>query len=523
VQRGLLAAEAFAHSSDTVLNGKTPTAGSEVILTTQASASWLDVSPFVGFWQSGKARVTTTDEYVKVLDIQDPYTQVVGVQFRNTDSAFNSDAICTCLDHNQSWYDSCLVIGDGDGSVCFDIEASGGGDNLRVKNSIAIGNHASASRGYSMFYDCYALNCLAVVPDAITNSGGTGFVADSGSPTVKNCASFGYATDFSASGFDANSDYNASDGTNGPGTNAVDSLTFASQFVNDDTDFTLVSTSGLIGVGDVDTTESRQDLLGSWRAINCDIGMEEFQPASTSIRNRTTEWTSSATTTSVSQSHTVDSDGSDYLKLSIFLKADITVSVTPTWNTSETFTLVDQTTSSGNGADMHVYTYGLVDPTATTANIAYTVDSVNHVAHLATNYDVHHTAAAVADISTLISEDVNDTATNTTVFASGGTAGETVYGAACFKGGDGMPMTTSDTAFKILANGQTGTNGTNDLAFFVVDHIGGAADAFTGTWAVTDENAGHYLNIIDGAAGSAGNAPTGNIRGALGGPLAGAI
>jgi hypothetical protein len=51
-QRGLLAAEAFVHTVDTNLNGKTPTAGSEVILTTQTDASWLDVSPFVGHTRS---------------------------------------------------------------------------------------------------------------------------------------------------------------------------------------------------------------------------------------------------------------------------------------------------------------------------------------------------------------------------------------------------------------------------------------------------------------------------------------
>jgi hypothetical protein len=190
-----------------------------------------------------------------------------------------------------------------------------------------------------MFYDCYALNCVAVVPAAITNSGGTGFVADSGSPTTVNCASFGYATDFSASGWDANSNYNASDGTNGPGANSVDSLTFASQYTDDDTDFTLLSTSGLVRAGNRDATQGPQDALGFWRAINCDIGFEEFQPASAPTRGRYTTFTTSATVTTVSQSHTVDA-GMDGLALTISTLANITLTVAPNWNTSEALTLV---------------------------------------------------------------------------------------------------------------------------------------------------------------------------------------
>jgi hypothetical protein len=101
----------------------------------------------------------------------------------------------------------------------------------------------------------------------------------------------------------------------------------------------------------------------------------------------------------------------------------------------------------------------------------------------------------VGDASNFLSEDVNDAVTNTSVHASAGTSGESGFYSGCFKGGDGHPATDANS-FKIIAQGQTGTHATNDLAFYVADKLGGLASAITVTWNATDENASHYLEWI---------------------------
>lgn len=235
----------------------------------------------------------------------------------------------------------------------------------------------------------------------------------------------------------------------------------------------------------------------TWGATDqCSAALFEIVPDTDGVsRGATiTTFSSSSNISSVSDSHTVDAN-TTLLLVSISMEANHAISGNVTWNTSENMTLVDQTTSGGSGGLMHVYTYGLVSPTATTANIAYSLDTTsNNTHHTAVNYLGTETAS-VAAATNLLSEDVNDSATNTSVHSSAGTSGETLYFAGACHGGDADPASNA-TSFNELADSATGTNNANDHAFYIADLLNSAPAAITVTWSATDENASHFIEIV---------------------------
>ena len=194
-------------------------------------------------------------------------------------------------------------------------------------------------------------------------------------------------------------------------------------------------------------------------------------------------------------SHTVDV-GTTLLVVSIFFEAAETVTSAPTWSLGGTLTLVDATTSSSNAADMAMATYALANPTAGAGTVTIAVSSNDNSISTATNYLGTNVSATMTDNIVLIAEDVNDSTTNTTVFSSAGDSGNTLYAAGGFKGDDGTGVTVPTSFFEIFDAESGGGSANADIAAYVCDFIGGAAAACTWTWAATDENSGHYLQIL---------------------------
>jgi hypothetical protein len=200
--------------------------------------------------------------------------------------------------------------------------------------------------------------------------------------------------------------------------------------------------------------------------------------------------------TDASVTHTVDT-GTTLLVVTTMYEAGETVSGTPSWSLGggENLTLVDETTRSGSNNDMCISTYALASPTAGAGTVTVTHSSNDNYITTAVNYIGTKVSATMTDNIAFISEDVNDAATNTSVFASGGTTGNTLYAAGSFKGGDGDGITVPTNFFEIF-DGASGANAASDISGYVCDNLNGAADSCTWTWAATDENAGHYLEII---------------------------
>ncbi len=242
-------------------------------------------------------------------------------------------------------------------------------------------------------------------------------------------------------------------------------------------------------------------------------------------RGNTNSSTRSATGTDASVTLTVQA-GATLLVVTTMFEAGETVTATPSWSgngTPQDLTLVDATTSSGDNADVALATYALENPTAeTTGTITVTHSSNDNAISVATEYFGTNASATMTENIALLQEDVNDTGTGTTVFASAGESGNCLYGAAVGKGGDGTPA-SNGTSFNENFDGASGGSGSADISGYVCDLLDAAPEALTITWtfggAGTDENAGHYLEIkvLDtnfvvlpgkGAITLAGTAPT---------------
>ncbi len=264
LQRGLLAAEEFAVTSDTNLNGKNPSSTANgIVLTTQSGASFLDAVPFVGYYDTSKARWTTGTNYVSFI-VNDPYTWIDGVQFSTTQTG-TTDSTVQLGDATGVQALNCLAITRSTGYGAWLINSP-----AVAKNCIGIADSNGADEIFFIEYDAEAYNCIAICPSDQSPSGMIGFRRQSGTPLLVNCASFGCNTDYTASGWDSNSKNNASDGTGSPGSNPQDSLTYADQFTSTVNDFTIKSGSDLIDTGDTDAMNNPLDALGRTRDTGTD-------------------------------------------------------------------------------------------------------------------------------------------------------------------------------------------------------------------------------------------------------------
>ena len=210
-----------------------------------------------------------------------------------------------------------------------------------------------------------------------------------------------------------------------------------------------------------------------------------------------TTWTTSVTNTGPGTdfTHTVTS-GTTFLYLVVSMEADFALTVAPSWNGSETMSLVTSTSTSGASGDVRQYIYGLVNPTATTANITWTQESNDNGHGTAINY-LGSISSSVADATNFIDQTVNNVAATTVDLASGGTAGATLIASAVFFGGDGEPATNGE-GFSDRANSATGGSSVADLSFYVADLIGGAPSGCVVDWTGTasDECAGLLIELL---------------------------
>lgn len=199
-------------------------------------------------------------------------------------------------------------------------------------------------------------------------------------------------------------------------------------------------------------------------------------------------------------SHTVDS-GTTLLVISVCTKAESSVSGTPQWSLGggENLTLIDATTSSGLTGDQATEVWGLVSPTSGSGSVSITIGSTDNVGVTAVNY-IGTVTSSVGDATNFLSEDVNDSATTTSVHASAGTSGNALYLSGCFRGEDGNP-TSNNASFNEVVETITGTeNNTNDSSIYIADLLDAAPSAITATWSADDENASTYIEIVAAAA-----------------------
>lgn len=217
---------------------------------------------------------------------------------------------------------------------------------------------------------------------------------------------------------------------------------------------------------------------------------------------------SSASQVDITSSHTVDTN-TTLLLVFIGLQANIDILTTPTFDGGD-LTLIRESTNSGTSGNMHNYVYAMVNPTVKTADITMTTNTTSHTTLVAINYIgtiVSSPGAAVL----FLSEDVNDDPTTTSVIASGGTTGNALLFVGNFRGGDGDPS-SNDATFTELADGATGTHTSSDAAYYVADLLDSAPSAITVTWAVEDENAAQYFQIVAAAGGGGSPFPYHSIK-----------
>jgi hypothetical protein len=224
----------------------------------------------------------------------------------------------------------------------------------------------------------------------------------------------------------------------------------------------------------------------------------------------TSIFTASSNGTTADITHTVDV-GTTLTLVSFGLEAGENVVGTPEWSLGggEPLTLVHATTASGSNGDVRVYTYGLINPTAGSGTVDIVISTTDTVWSTAVNY-LGTVATSVADATNFLQEKVNNSTAAGTVFTpAAGSAGNALYAACTFKGGDGDPASNrlGSATFNDIFNGATGISGTSDQAYYVIDLLDGAPSAVTVDWNAVDENAGHYIEIV--AAAGAGATLTG--------------
>lgn len=175
---------------------------------------------------------------------------------------------------------NCIIEGDNNNAV-FRAASSGS----VIENCLVVNKSTVASTGMILGSGAAAYNCTVVHTSNV--AGSIGISTSYSNSIAANCAVFGFATAFSASGFDTtNSKNNATDGASAPGTSNQLSLVYANQFVNTTntgTDFRAKSGNGL-QFGVTDTTHTAGiDVIGQTRAATPTIGAWEYIVSAASI------------------------------------------------------------------------------------------------------------------------------------------------------------------------------------------------------------------------------------------------
>ena len=211
--------------------------------------------------------------------------------------------------------------------------------------------------------------------------------------------------------------------------------------------------------------------------------------------------TSSCVTTALSQTscnitHTVDS-GTTLLILVVNIEALESVDATPTWNTSENFTLLNGTTAGPGNQDVRNYVYYLENPTVKSDTITVSVTTTDNISAFAINYSGTTTPVS-------LNEDVNNQTaeTSTTVLSSGGASTSALLAVGVRKGGETSTCASNGSSFTEIFDGATDEFDLVDHCYYVAELITGAPSGVTITWVGPDSNAGQLIEIKASSAGT---------------------
>jgi hypothetical protein len=203
--------------------------------------------------------------------------------------------------------------------------------------------------------------------------------------------------------------------------------------------------------------------------------------------------------------HTVDS-GTTILLLAVALEGLEVINPVPVWDSAgvnETFTLIHANPAGIDNGDMRLSIYGIVNPTAKTAQIDLNWNgSADPSWGGAFNYNGGITTS-VAAAALFISEDQNNGFTgNQSVHASGGAAGNALIWFGAGQGFDMSPMAQSaGTTFTEVVDEETGGGGTADFGVGFMELLDSAPSAITVDYGASDENASIYIQLVVAAAG----------------------
>ena len=204
---------------------------------------------------SNGVTLQNNDSYNPTLKLNASYTTLSDLQIQNlgVNSTIRNNSTPTTTD-------SCILS-----SAATAGGVLTGGSIMYNTIVISVGTNNGSIMGF-FSNTCFFYSCTFVA----TGTGGTAFpFLNYGQGFLQNCAVFGFATLFTgaATSLAAGSDYNATDLATsfGTGTHNLNSLTYASQFVNSTNDYRAVST-GSLKAGVPDATHTPIDITGVTRS-----------------------------------------------------------------------------------------------------------------------------------------------------------------------------------------------------------------------------------------------------------------
>jgi len=261
-----------------VISGHTVNSTHTIKLTVADGHSFMDHAtvrdnPLI-YDQSKGAGVSASPFNQAVIAFNQNYVTVERLQIKRPSNSYGASVVGTNDFWPQSMVRDCIIQKAHSGNASIATIRKSSIINCLVLDTGGNGNGIALSNGG------LALNCTVARSSSLSATG-TGITSGYSGNTLKNCAIFGFATDCSASGISASSDYNATDvsGGNLPGANSLTGLVYADQFVSTTGDWRLKAGSSLIDSGNVDGTNAPNDITGIVRdaGLNGDIGAWEYR------------------------------------------------------------------------------------------------------------------------------------------------------------------------------------------------------------------------------------------------------
>lgn len=172
-----------------------------------------------------------------------------------------------------------------------------------------------------------------------------------------------------------------------------------------------------------------------------------------------------------------------------------------TWDPSgvaESMTSIVATTLDGDSSDTAVAVYGVVSPTAKTANIRVDFGS-GATAPCAIAIGHSYSGSDTTDLATatnVVGSATNKAASTTTVITSGGSAGNHLVFCGGGSGDDMVPASNAESWTEISdsVNSGGGAGNNQDCSLYIAEKA--AAAGITVTWGASDENAGHIIELV---------------------------